>query len=146
MLITRNMSYCMENNIQTRNLNCLCPKYLDWRRECCLWYQLIPMHRYWTTAYLFFISASSVKPSLTHLVYLKSPLPVLALSSATAALQSSGTAALSLFRVPRTNTASTWDMTRAWASECCKSYNTRMHMLHSYTYMCLIIEFDMLLY
>lgn len=40
---------------------------------------------------------SSVKPSLTLLVYLMAPLPVPALSSATAALQSSATAALSVF-------------------------------------------------
>lgn len=52
----------------------------------------------------------SVKTPLALVDYLMAPLPVPALPSA---LQSSEMAALSLFRVPRTDTASTWDMPKS---------------------------------
>lgn len=103
------------NNIQIGHLYCLSPNYLRPERTG-VKEVMLPTISVNPHAEILSYSLplphipSSVKPSLTLLVYLMAPLPVPALFSATAALQSSGTAALSLFRVPRPNTASTWDM------------------------------------
>lgn len=107
----------MESSIQIgplyRPLTICDQREPDWMRLCCRRYQLILTPRYWATAGLYLTS----RPPWSHpsplLVCAMAPLPVPALCSATAALQSSGTAALSLFRVPRTDTASTWDMPKS---------------------------------
>ena len=102
----------------TSGLCTVCPWAIcDQWRSLFRWYHLILVQRYGATAGLYLTSRPLWSPPPP--VYLMTPLsPVPALSSATAALQSSGPAALSLLRVPRTDTASTWDNTEEpWASE-----------------------------